>query len=30
MTGNPTPKDLVNAASAKFNGLSPYEGFNAE
>ena len=30
MTGNPTAKDLVNAAVAKFNGLSPYEGFNAE
>jgi len=30
MTGNPTLKDLVNAAVAKFNGLSPYEGFNAE
>jgi len=30
MTGNPTPEDLVNAAVAKFKGLSPYEDFNAE
>jgi len=30
MTDNPTPRDLVNAAVSRFNGLSPYEGFNAE
>mgnify|MGYP000533254291 CR=1 FL=1 len=30
MTDNPRPRDQENAAFAKFNGLSPYEGFNAE
>ena len=30
LTGNPTPTDLINATVAKWNGLSPYEGFKAE
>jgi len=30
LTGNPTPADLINATVAKWNGLSPYEGFKAE
>jgi len=29
-TGNPTPSYLINATVAKHNGLSPYEGFQAE